>query len=196
MRARRARACSARPSCPCAAATSQCSIARRAARAATDSYSAMSPGREHARHGRLEPRRAAHAAGLAELEARAAREHHVGHHAGADHHAARSRAPGRPSSPPSSRARRRPRSARARPTPCTSTPCSSSTALDEAARPPRPRLALERDLLQHQDRAASAERGQRRRHLAADVAAADQHDVVGRRRRPSRIASAFANARR
>ena len=42
--------------------------------------------------------------------------------------------------------------------------------------------ARERHVLQHHDRAPRAHRGQRRRHLAADVAAADQHHPLGRLR--------------
>src|SRR3954453_3820936 len=68
--------------------------------------------------------------------------------------------------------------------PCTSTPCSSSTPWKKRPtsspnwrdRTTSPRIPIQHPPLLHHDRAADAvRRGQRRRPLAADVAAADQH---------------------
>ena len=130
-------------------------------------------------HRALQPGAALHAAGLPQLEPGRARQRHVRHHADADHdHVAVEL----------QAALRHDLAARARPTPskrssssppCTSTPCSSSASWKK-----RPtslaELALERDLLLHHDRALDAvRRGQRGGHLAADVAAADQHGALG-----------------
>ena len=145
------------------------------------SYSHMSPAAKMPGDRGLEPRRAAHAARLAQLEPGRAGEHHVGHHAGADHHhvavelqpalrdhlAARGRR-----SPRSARARRRraprPRAPRARP------------GRSRRPRGPNWRSSVTSSCITIEHCTPCAG-GQRRRHLAADVAAADQHHALGLR---------------
>ena len=132
-------------------------------------------------HRGLERRGALHAPALAELQPGGLGEHHVGHHAGADHHAVAVELEARLGDDLRRRARRRPRSARARrrrgprPRAPRARPGRSrptSLAEDAARRSPPPASRSSTSC----PNAAVSDAA----HLAADVAAADQHDAARR----------------
>ena len=144
----------------------------------TESYSHVSPARpDAARRGR-ERRRARHAAGLAQLEARRAREHHVRHRAGAHHDevgvdgaprlGARRAATRLVPSKPLERRRRSPARPRAR---------AAASAKNAPAGGPKCVESGASSTITIVQRLPSC--GQRRRDLAGDVGAADQHDALG-----------------
>ena len=186
---RRRRACCAPATAPCSTATSKCSTS------AADRRAARSPTRPRRPRRRYPARRsqaagAGHAAALAQRQARRSREHHIWRHPRADRHAPaleRHAALGDHSLDP----RVPPDALEAADGVAT---VDLDAALLELPLDPAADLlaehALEHYLLLHQDRARHAEPAQRESQLAADVAAAHEHDAPGRRA-SSRIASAF-----
>jgi hypothetical protein len=125
---------------------------------------------------RLEVGRACDAAALPQLEPGGARQHHVGHHAGAHHdHVGGELAAGRADHALHPRLSLEPLD----PVAADELDAVISQQRSEEPGGRGPEVRRQRRVLEHHHRAAAALRGQRGCHLAGDVGAADQHHVLG-----------------